>query len=1192
MSVKKFRFVSPGIFINEIDNSQLAKEVGPMGPVIIGRTARGPGMRPVQVGSFSEFVEIFGNPIPGGSGGDVWRDGNYTAPTYAGYAAQAWLRNASPCTIVRLLGTDNAQRNSGAVDAGWATTGSAYGLFVAKQGVTATNAALAAVVYLKETDTAIGLAGQEIASSAAVTNSVSTSNASAAVSGFTFATASDVFVDGDEFKLTDTSGNTVEFVFEDGATDVDGRVNGFGKVIVGISGATAIADQVTRINAAINAVTAFDQSVDSGTYIAPAGQANLTLGIAATDPNTGSPNVLTQSVGGAAGNRKASEGEMSISFINPSTLTSSIVLADFATGTDSTVAGTFCTGQWVKCQNKGAEFKIHIGGKNYSFNLDRSSRKFIRSALNTNPTLTNDAITASGSRLDYFLGETYERHVENIVASSAFAGASGTMAVLLKLDDPHSSSTFDKNEMELEAQSPQTSWIFSQHTGDRGDHEVSPSTGKYNSGVTNLFRLVGLDDGAWSSANLKVSISDIKASDVDNEPYGSFTVGLRQIGDTDVSPVYVERYTNCNLNPNSNNFIARRIGDMSSQWDETESRYKTTGQWPNVSSFVRVEVNPEVEAGSTAATLLPFGFYGSAFPRTLGTNAATSTAPTVITNTDNNSVTSADGDVNNYGASLDQGTNRSSELGASSLSPYLSATSGQAVINLVFPSFSGQTDSSNLGLASGTETYFGINFTRDESGSRTFDGANRDLAKPYSSAHSLGEGITHAALPSIFASKGTYADSGMDFVTPLEPHAKAAGDFHNTDQVSAFTLDDLVMDEITTSGGVAKSTTHVSWYPGARYAGASISVCGTASANYVGSNSVLENGIYKDVLDHGYDKFTLPLVGGFDGLDVREKDPFRNAILDNVTGGALGHYAYNSVQRAIKAVTDPEIVEMNLAAMPGITNEGLTSQLIDACEARGDALAVIDLEGDYVPSAENDTAESGRLPSVKNTITNLKNRAINSSYGCAYFPWVQIKDTISDSVLWSPPSVVALGTMASSQQKSELWFAPAGFNRGGLTEGSAGVPVLQARRRLTSKDRDKLYEANINPIATFPSEGLVIFGQKTLQVTPSALDRINVRRLLIYLKKEISVISTGILFDNNVPSTWHRFTSQVEPFLASVKNRFGLSDFKVVLDETTTTPDLIDRNILYAKILLKPARAIEFIAIDFVITNTGASFDD
>ena len=173
-----------------------------------------------------------------------------------------------------------------------------------------------------------------------------------------------------------------------------------------------------------------------------------------------------------------------------------------------------------------------------------------------------------------------------------------------------------------------------------------------------------------------------------------------------------------------------------------------------------------------------------------------------------------------------------------------------------------------------------------------------------------------------------------------------------------------------------------------------------------------------------------------------------------------------------------------------------------------------------------------------------------------------------------------------------MWFAPAGFNRGGLTDGSSGLSVLDVREKLTSKQRDKLYENNVNPIASFPNEGIVIFGQKTLQVTPSALDRINVRRLMIYLKKEISRISTRILFDQNVKVTWDRFKGEVTPFLAGVQSRFGLTDYKVLLDETTTTPDLVDRNILYAKIFVKPARSIEFIAIDFVITRTGASFED
>ena len=189
-----------------------------------------------------------------------------------------------------------------------------------------------------------------------------------------------------------------------------------------------------------------------------------------------------------------------------------------------------------------------------------------------------------------------------------------------------------------------------------------------------------------------------------------------------------------------------------------------------------------------------------------------------------------------------------------------------------------------------------------------------------------------------------------------------------------------------------------------------------------------------------------------------------------------------------------------------------------------------------------------------------------------------------------PPSTIALGVLAASSAKAELWFAPAGFNRGGLNNSSAGLAVVNVIEKLTSDQRDNLYEVNVNPIASFPAEGIVVFGQKTLQATPSALDRINVRRLMIFLKKEIRKIANGILFDPNERVTWDRFLNQVNPFLASIKNRFGLSDYRVILDSSTTTPDLVDRNIMYAKILLKPTRAIEFIALDFVITNSGVEF--
>ena len=359
-------------------------------------------------------------------------------------------------------------------------------------------------------------------------------------------------------------------------------------------------------------------------------------------------------------------------------------------------------------------------------------------------------------------------------------------------------------------------------------------------------------------------------------------------------------------------------------------------------------------------------------------------------------------------------------------------------------------------------------------------------------------------------------------------------------------------------------------------------------------------GGFEAVLNAGIRGFTVPLVGGHDGVDIFQVHPFAyhanasgNESLADGDASALTHYALNSLKKAVDTVADPEVVDMNLLAAPGMTHPSVTNHMVSVCEKRGDALAVIDIDHDYMPRGlDVDQDEAARMPNVDKAITSLRERSLNSSYGCTFFPWVQIADTMSGRVLWAPPSVAAIGTMASSSRRSELWFAPAGFTRGGLTDGAAGLPVSSVRLRLNSKERDKLYEASINPIAQFPAEGIVIFGQKTLQVTPSALDRINVRRLMIFLKKSISRMAKTVLFDQNVESTWARFTSQAEPFLASVKSRFGLSEYRIILDKTTTTAELVDRNIMYAKILLKPTRAIEYIAIDFVITDSGASFDD
>jgi hypothetical protein len=409
------------------------------------------------------------------------------------------------------------------------------------------------------------------------------------------------------------------------------------------------------------------------------------------------------------------------------------------------------------------------------------------------------------------------------------------------------------------------------------------------------------------------------------------------------------------------------------------------------------------------------------------------------------------------------------------------------------------------------------------------------------------------------AGNNNYNEGYGDLLKVLPDHSFTADPDTGTEYSYMFSLDDV-------RAGTAAGSAY--WESGSCQAGDSYT-------------SVSSDGI----LDAGYNRFTVPLYGGFDGLNITVRSPFASFSLEDKSD----EYPYYSIQRAINTVSDPEVVEYNLMAAPGVMNEALTSHMINVCESRGDALAIIDLESGYETAQEKVTPSNG---SAATALTKMKARGMNSSYGCAYYPWVQISDTVNDARLWVPPSIVALGTFSSSQRKSELWFAPAGFTRGGLTEGSAGVPVIQTRERLTSRNRDDLYEANINPIASFPSEGIVIFGQKTLQVTPSALDRINVRRLMIYVKKEISRMAATVLFDQNVPATWNRFMSAAEPFLRSVQARLGLADFKIVLDETTTTADLVDRNVMYAKIFLKPARSIEFIALDFVISSSGAGFED
>jgi len=835
----------------------------------------------------------------------------------------------------------------------------------------------------------------------------------------------------------------------------------------------------------------------------------------------------------------------------------------------SITAGTITTGSTAQLieavTSTGAEFTVELQNasdavvERATFNFDPQSEKYIRKVFNTNPTLTNSTITESGFTKTYWLGETYERHLNDKIATG-----NKCYGVILALG----SGSADWSNRRFGSQAAQTGWVISQDLGDKTTFVAD--------GKDKLFKLHSRYSGEWDQKNLKITIEDIKKSGNDANEYGTFTVAIRKIGDLDARPQYVERFANCNLNPNSADFVGIKIGDKYSSYSESQRRMIEYGQYDNKSKYIRIEVSKALEDGTLEPRNLPFGFFGPPKPadftymggpqKEAGPAATAPTGKFILplrphkgggveyldTVTTGLSISAQDEFTNRYvkaGTNIVQNalvpntlTGSSYPIASAGVSGTLSAFCFTGTF--YWPSMALKANNANEGITL-DQVRFGVDMRRSTT-SKLFDRSMIDISR---------------ALPEGLQSSQFTAD--LSSVASLE---------HSF----VFTLDDVSgSDNGLDATYVSGSRRQATGFPGT-------SLSANDHGGYVGYNAVLEYGV------HG---FTMPLFGGFDGHDITEKNPLRNGI---IADGALEttNHIYNSLKQSIDTIRDPEDAEYNLVTIPSVTKPVITNMLLDMVEDRGDAMAIIDVENDYTPSSDSTSAFSSRVGSADSAVRSMRSRELDTSYGASYYPWVQILDPQKNLPVWVPPSVVALGSMSFGEARSKLWFAPAGFNRGGLSNGAAGLPVIGISQKLTSKQRDNLYAASINPIASFPSEGIVIFGQKTLQAAASALDRINVRRLMIFLKKRISRIASTILFDQNVAVTWNRFTGQVEPFLRSVKTGLGLTDYRIVLDETTTTPDLVDRNILYAKIFLKPAKAIEFIAIDFNISREGAAFAD
>ena len=699
-----------------------------------------------------------------------------------------------------------------------------------------------------------------------------------------------------------------------------------------------------------------------------------------------------------------------------------------------------------------------------------------------------------------------------------------------------------------------------------------------------LFHFECITDGAYANDKFKVSISDIKASADPNDDFGTFEVQIRKFDDSDLAPQIIERFPGLSLNPNDERYIARVIGDFRLRFnfdevDEDERRLVLSGKYPNRSSYVRVQMSTESLSGEVPAAALPFGFRGI---------PALYTSPTRV------NPTSEDG-------SYALGTSRLHCKDATTLSgsivpplPYRFKVTKGAVNSS--PAFMGEP---GLRERADARFYWGVKFDRIASGSANVLNANagseiNPLVRTYTK-------LTGIQKLDALTSAGSQSDSFNDHKFSLARVALrqqlTTGGEIDTNGALTGSASDHMKEAVYIRNGIVDAKTYT-------VNDAVEDTNRITFASLINSSSLLFNRFT------AYTKFTNIFYGGFDGLNILDRDSSRmndksasteagGKAGDSFTGG-LGlvgtdtgtmsgagklNNIVNSYRTAAEIMTDPMVVRTNILAIPGIRDPYVTDFASDRNKDYSMSIYLMD-----IPSYDEDGNrlfdDSAGKPGVTKTSEEFTRRNIDNNYAASYFPDVFIEDPANGNRnVHVPASIAAMGALAYTDSVAYPWFAPAGFNRGAL-----GF-VKNVKSRLTTNDRDVLYDARINPIATFPGGDFVIFGQKTLQIAKSALDRVNVRRMMLELKRQVISVADKLLFEQNNQTTRDRFTNLVSPRLSLIQAQQGIESFRVVMDDTNNTEIDKENYRLNGKIIVVPTRTVEFISMDFIITNSGVSFE-
>jgi len=654
------------------------------------------------------------------------------------------------------------------------------------------------------------------------------------------------------------------------------------------------------------------------------------------------------------------------------------------------------------------------------------------------------------------------------------------------------------------------------------------TTQKFGGKPQNLFRIHALDDGAWANSNVKISIENISPSLSDASPYGTFDLLVRDFNDNDKARVVLESYRGLSIDPENQNYIARVIGDYHTFYNLDTSqggaKLVTEGDYPNNSKYIRVEMSSQVTNKEADTSALPFGFRGTPHLMTSGS------AP--------------------FAAFTDD-------------AGFLAANPFNKTVQMPLPLRQTLVRGTSPNKTVDKGLYWGVQFERkisvsEPNKSTIPESTIASFASYFPDFHTDWQNVV------VSDNEGTLDTTENGIID--------ADRFNN----NAFSLENVrvVYNSSTLLPNTVLAT---SW---------SYQRAGGISTDVVNLTRALQVSDLEDPSTRRLAKFSFFLQGGFDGVRTfnRNEAALTNEAvveeIDNIArGGSLGPtvISYNT---ALDLISDATEVDIQMMALPGIRSSVLTDRALLVAENRFDALYLMDLEN-YDTTNQLVTGSSQTV-SVQYTTTNFRDRGLNTSFGATYFPDVVVRDTVNGTTRFVPPSVVALGAFSHNDRVAYPWMAPAGFARGALDT------TEQTALELSRGNMDDLYEVNINPIVSFAgSSGPVIWGQKTLYTTQSALDRVNVRRLLLAIRRQVRHIANRIIFEQGLPETLARFSQLVNPILKRIQDQKGVDRFLVQIDTSTTTQADFENKTIRGKIFVVPTKTLEFLGVDFVINNSN-----